>query len=90
MDTSLMKKKAEKDECYSKQISKVIHDLNNIIGPISGYADMIYNDNCGTDKPQQVPKLEQRIEKIRLCTRKAVTVIEKLDKLKREIEGNKI
>jgi signal transduction histidine kinase len=72
----------EKIKNYSEQISKAIHDLNNAIGPVSGYADMIRNDNRKINGDPEDPKLARRIEKIRSCVEKAGEVIERLNELK--------
>ena len=73
---------------YSKLISKAIHDLNNAIGPVSGYADMIRNDNCKINGDPENPKLAKRIEKIRVCVAKAGEVIDRLNELKTELEND--
>jgi signal transduction histidine kinase len=85
MQTSSENKETEIKTNYSKRLSKLIHDLNNIIGPVSGYADLIRNDNCRDNGTPEDPKLAKRIEKIRICVEKAGEIIEKLNELKYEL-----
>ena len=88
MAHSSIKKDSKEIKHYSQQISQAIHDLNNAIGPVSGYADMIRNDNRRDNGDPENPKLARRIEKIRVCAEKAGEVIERLNELKVELEND--
>ncbi len=86
MPTSQKNNDDENRKDISKQMSKAIHDLNNTIGPVFGYAEMIKNDIYKNNECSDNPKLIKRIEKICTCAEKAGEVIERLNNLKYELE----
>ncbi len=88
MDTSQSNQNVDKSEDYSKKISAIIHDLNNIMGPVSGYADMILKDNRDSEGHPENAKLDRRMEKIRLCVTKAAEIIEQLRSIKLEMQNS--